>query len=170
MKKIFVAIVLLVYSIVPSHSQEKSFTTEVSTDTLYWGNYLGLKYTIKNLSGDFQAPDLQNFQIVSGPNVSNQFSMINGDVTQSSSYEYVLKPINEGASTIGSASLLQNDQVLSTDPIEIIVVANPNDIIQDYRRFNSPKLNFTPTNTEVKNLTKADSIKMKLKKLKATKI
>ena len=47
--------------------QDVVFKVEVSADTLYFGNYLGIKYTIENTQGDFQAPDFEGFLVAGGP-------------------------------------------------------------------------------------------------------
>ena len=54
-------------------AQDVSFSVEVTTDTLLFGNKMGIKYTIKNAQGDFDPPDFSGFYVVGGPNVSSQF-------------------------------------------------------------------------------------------------
>lgn len=117
-----------------SFAQESGFRIEVSADTLLAGNYFELKYTVEDMAARFEAPDLSGFDIVGGPNTSSSFSMINGKVTQSSSYSYYLKPADIGVYTIPPAYVMTDSDTLATMPIDIIVVPNPEGIIQQPNR------------------------------------
>ncbi len=148
--------------------QDVVFKVEVTADTLYFGNPLGVKYTFENIQGDFVPPSFEGFDIVGGPNVSNQFSMINGAVTQSSSYEYYLMPNEVGDLTVGEATLENGDGPMYSDVISIIVVDNPEGIRQRYNRY---RQSYTQMNVGKKTtMTKSDSLKMKLRKVKSKKI
>ena len=149
-------------------AQEVHFTVKVTTDTLMMGNPLGIKYTIKNAQGDFESPDFEEFDIVAGPNVSSQFSMINGTVTQSSSYEYYLLPRNVGKFEISSASLINDKETIFSNMVEVIVLDNPNRIRQDAGTYGLTKS--VIQKVEPKIMTRTDSLQMKLKKIKAKKI
>ena len=115
-------------------AQESKFKIEVSADTLLAGNYFELKFTIEDMDGKFEAPDLSEFDIVGGPNTSSSFSMINGNVSQSSSYSYYLKPRDIGVYTIPPAFVLTESDTLATMPIHIYVAPNPDGIIQQPNR------------------------------------
>ncbi len=115
-------------------AQESKFKIEVSADTLLAGNYFELKFTIEDMDGKFEAPDLSDFDIVGGPNTSSSFSMINGNVSQSSSYSYYLKPRDIGVYTIPPAFVLADSDTLATMPIDIYVIPNPDGIIQQPNR------------------------------------
>jgi hypothetical protein len=112
-------------------AQTPKFTVSVSSDTVLLGNYFELKYTIENASASgFEAPDLYQFNIVSGPNTSSSFSIVNGEMSQSASYSYYLQPAEIGVYTIKPAYLTSQDVALEAPPIDIIVVPNPEGIIQ----------------------------------------
>ncbi len=154
--------------IATASGQDVVFKVEVSADTLYLGNFLGIKYTLENTQGDFQAPEFEGFRIADGPNVSSQFSMINGHVSQSSSYEYILKPSEPGVYLIPGAVLVQGDQELFSPEKIISVVDNPLGIQQDYRIYKEGDsgLNFP----KKKPMTAQDSLRLKLRKIKSKKI
>ncbi len=80
-------------------------------------------FTLKNGSGDrFQAPDLSEFKVVSGPNDINSVVNLNGRIYREMGYSYTLVPKRIGKITIGSASVRVNGQTLRTQPLVIEVV------------------------------------------------
>ena len=106
-------------------AQDIKLKVEVSTDSILLGNYLEVRFTIKNAGGDFNAPEFESFEVLSGPNTSSSFSMVNGNVSQQASYTYVIRPVKEGVIYIEPASFETGDKVLETDPVMIIVHPNP---------------------------------------------
>ncbi|MCB0629356.1 MAG: BatD family protein [Saprospiraceae bacterium] len=113
------------------------FTVEVSTDSILFGNYFQVTFTLENAKGnDFSAPDFAAFHVVSGPNQASSMSIINGEITQSVSYTYYLEPKDIGNFYILPASVDVGEEILETQPVEIMVVPNPEGIKQspDQRR------------------------------------
>lgn len=168
MKSIVLVLAFALISGFTISAQEVFFSVNTTTDTLLLGNPMGVKYIIKNTQGDFEPPQFDGFDIVGGPNVSSQFSMNNGVVTQSSSYEYYLLPSGTGSFTIPSAVLINGEETLYSEEIEIIVLENPNDIRQNVNGYNVSKS--VATKSKQEPMSKADSLKMKLRKIKARKI
>lgn len=168
MKRIQLISILLIGVAFSVTAQEAIFKVQLSSDTLYFGNALGLKYTIENTQGDFEPPQFDGFEIVGGPNVSSQFSMVNGEVSQSASYEYVLRPFEIGTYLFPGASLKQGDNIMYSREVFIYVVENSEGIRQNYRDYNEAIIS-SKTITE-KPLSKEDSLRIKLKKIKAKKI
>ncbi|MEO1513630.1 MAG: BatD family protein [Bacteroidota bacterium] len=118
-----------------SWAQSPSFTVTVSTDSILMGNYFEVTFTLKDANGsNFLPPDFPDFQVVSGPNQSMSTSFINGQMSQSMSYTYYLEPKDLGNFYITAASISTAEEVLETEPKEIIVLANPDGIIQKPRR------------------------------------
>lgn len=132
MKKLSFLFFSLLLSYQIGLSQETTrFTVKVSMDSILFGNYFQVVFSLENAKGeDFQAPAFEEFQVVSGPNFSSSFSMINGDVTQSVSYTFYLEPKEIGNYYIEPASIKVEEKILETDPIEILVVPNPEGIKQ----------------------------------------
>ena len=165
--KRYIALVFLSACIIANvSSQDIVFKQQLSSDTVLLGNLIELKYTVENTQGDFQAPDLSAFMVVSGPNVASQFSMINGKVTQSASYSYFLKPASVGQFEINSARLENGENLWTTDPITINVLPNPDGIIVRPNGFGFSQKIIVQDSI----MTKQDSIKAKLKKVKTYKI
>lgn len=109
---------------------QQNFQVEISSDSILMENYFIVNFTAENLEGNFEAPDFSNFHIISGPNTSSSFQLINGESKRTSSYSYHLKPKEEGAHLIDSAFFITKDgQTLETVAQEITVYPNPEGII-----------------------------------------
>lgn len=128
--------ILFVSVFLASHiglAQENAkFSVKVSMDSVLYGNYFQVVFSLENAKGqDFQAPAFEDFIVKSGPNMSSSFSMINGDVTQSISYTFYLEPKDIGNYYIQPASIAVGESMMETEPIEIMVVPNPEGLIQE---------------------------------------
>ncbi len=65
-----------------------------------------LNYTIENGQGsNLKVPSLNDFQVLGGPNTSTSMQWVNGNVTQSVTYSYILRAKKEGTFKIGRASV-----------------------------------------------------------------
>ncbi len=87
-----------------------------------------LQYTVKvegDRTGlpDVSFPEFKDFYILSGPNQSTNMQWINGKMSSSKSYSFILKPRGEGSFTIGAAEAEYNGKVLKTEPIRVTVRA-----------------------------------------------
>jgi hypothetical protein len=110
--------------------EEGSFNVEIERDTILLGNTFELTYVIENVKGDFVPPDFSGLRVVSGPNTSSQFSMINGKTTRSASYSYILMPQKEGEYIIPPAELESGDEIFTSHEVPIFVLPNPEGKIQ----------------------------------------
>jgi len=105
------------------HAQEIEFSASVQTPTVEAGKVIRDDFTLKNVKGEFEAPDFTPFKIVGGPNRSTSMQMINGVVTQESTYSYYLQTFEAGIYIIPEARLLTDEGLLESQPIEIEVLA-----------------------------------------------
>ncbi|MBU2494569.1 MAG: BatD family protein [Bacteroidetes bacterium] len=71
---------------------------------------------------NFRGPDFKGFQILSGPNQSTSMQIINGAVSGSISYNYIVQASDIGEFTIGSASADYDGKSFTTNPIKLNVV------------------------------------------------
>lgn len=115
---------------------QSSFSVSVNRDTIYLGNTLELSYQIENIDGQFEGPALDQFSVISGPNTSMSMSIINGVSTKTSTYSYILMPEIADAYIIDEAYCVSSDSTYTSSPISIIVVENPEGIIQEDNRQN----------------------------------
>lgn len=95
---------------------------EVSADIISPGELVEVTYTIENGDGRFEAPDLKNVPVVSGPNTSSSFMIANGKKSSSQSYSYILRPVDEGKIVIPEAYFRDGENSLKIDPVEIEVL------------------------------------------------
>ncbi len=148
--------------------QAPSFTIDVTSDSIYYGNAIYVKFSLQNTHGDFQPPSFEGYDVVGGPNTSSQYSIVNGVVSQSSTYSYILMPRAEGLWPIDAAKLENGAEVLLTEPVEIIILPNPDGIIQSGARYGYRQE--IVYKKDQKPLSKEDSLKLKIRRLKSTKI
>lgn len=131
MKNLVLFFLVFIMSVKIVHAQEESFSATVNNDSILLGNYFEIKFTIKNLeNASFKAPDFTGFKIVGGPNQASSINIVNGAMTQSMTYSYFLEPEDIGNYFVEPAAVEVNGKYLETQPIEIIVVPNPDGIIQ----------------------------------------
>ncbi len=117
----FVIWAFLLFSQV-TFSQKGSLSVKVDKDTVYQDEVIKVEFLLDNLSGNFIAPDFDGFRIVSGPNTSSSFSMINGVVSQKKSYSFMLVPQAAGDQQIGEAVVISDEAKLITDPVTVFVL------------------------------------------------
>jgi hypothetical protein len=76
---------------------------------------------VNKLSG-FQPPEFNNFRVLSGPNRSTSMQIINGKMSASLTYSYIVHPKALGEFTIGSALVKYEGKSYKTEPLKIKVV------------------------------------------------
>jgi hypothetical protein len=104
-------------------AQEAKFTATVSKETVALNSKFKLEFKLENAQGtNFQAPDFDDFIVVGGPSTSSSMSIINGEVTQSISYVYYLKPKETGSFTVKAAKIKAGNKDLKTEKLSIKVV------------------------------------------------
>lgn len=131
--KIFIIITFWLTSLIALSGQvDGSFTMELSSDTVLMGNTIALSYNIEKIVGEFVAPDLSDFRIVAGPNVSSQYSAFNGKVSQKSSHTYYLMPLELGIGNIGMAKIGSNEKWVELDPVNVTVLENPHGLEESF--------------------------------------
>lgn len=107
-------------------AQDASFGASVDKNPVAFGDQFTLTFVLNNagMGGgkDMKLPDLGNFHIMSGPNQSTSMQFINGAVSSSVTYSYILQPKDMGKFTIGSATIDVGGKQLRTQPIALEVV------------------------------------------------
>lgn len=133
LKRTFIWCFLLLMVLESAHAQLKSFSISVNKDTILLGNTIKVEFTAKNVSGRFEGPDFKDFDVLSGPNTSSSMYSINGETSSTATYSYYIKPKKEGEFFIENAYLINGkdaDKNMETSPIKIVVLANPEGIIE----------------------------------------
>jgi hypothetical protein len=122
----FIALTLLVLVLSGSsglRAQNEAFTVTVDQSTVSMGDQIEITFTLNGSGGgkNFRPPSFADFQVLSGPNQSTNMQFVNGAVSSSVSYSYVLQPRAEGKFTIGSATIDGGGGTLSSKPVTITV-------------------------------------------------
>ena len=86
-------------------------------------DYLEVQFTVENAANveSISPPQFKNFAVVSGPNQQSSMSSINGNMKQSLSIGFVLKPVSAGNFTIGSATAKADGKEYHSNPLNIQV-------------------------------------------------
>jgi hypothetical protein len=107
-------------------AQGAQFTAAVDRTQVGNGEQFTLQFTLANAGTgggkNLQLPDLSKFHIMAGPNESSSMQIINGAVSSSVTYSYVLQPKETGKFTIGPASIEAGGTTLRSSPVTIEVV------------------------------------------------
>jgi ABC-type uncharacterized transport system ATPase subunit len=104
----------------------------VSKDTLFAGERLMIGYEIEGGEiTNIDTPEFTGLRVLAGPNVASSTTIMNGKVSQSASYNFVLQAISLGDIEIQQAQITIGDKIFKTDAIKIHVIENPNQEIMD---------------------------------------
>ena len=115
---------LIVSSIRIAFAQE--FTANVSSSAVDVGEQFEITFSLNTTGKNFRPPTFIDFNVLMGPNQSTQMQIINGSVSQTTSYTYVLQAVKEGTFKIGSAEIIAGNTKSTSNPVTIIVSKNTN--------------------------------------------
>ncbi len=123
MKIIFFTLSFMLIISASLFAQDGTFTASVDRNNIGMGEQLQLTVTLNGSTGmkNFRAPSFNDFVLLSGPNQSTNMQFINGSMSSSISYTYILQPRAVGKATIGAATVELNGKQLQTRPIVIEV-------------------------------------------------
>jgi len=96
---------------------------EVSADTIRPGEMVTITYTIENGEGNFDAPDLSELPVISGPNVSTSVIIQNGKKNSSQAYSYILRPQQQGEIIIPEGSYMEKGNTQTIEEVRIHVIS-----------------------------------------------
>ena len=107
-------------------AQNAAFQAAVDRTQVGIGEQFTLQFTLSNAGtgggANLQLPDLGKFHIMSGPNESSAMQIVNGAVSSSVTYSYVLQPKEAGKFTIGAAPIEAGGVTLKSAPVAVEVV------------------------------------------------
>jgi hypothetical protein len=107
--------------------QGVKFTASPDRTSIGMGEQVEVNFQLDGTQSgsNFTPPDFRDFVVLSGPNQSTNMQMINGSVSASVTWGYVLQPRREGGLTIGPASVDSRGARYSTAAITIRVGKAP---------------------------------------------
>ena len=117
MKRYFFTILLFFIQFIYS----QNFEVEISSNKVGLNESFEISFTLDDNGSNFNPPPFSDFYILSGPSQSKSTSIVNGSITQKSSYSYVLKPKKIGVFTILPANIKVKGKTIGTRPTTIQV-------------------------------------------------
>ncbi len=122
----FLTIIILFLCGIFTNNYAQSFNATVDKTTIGQYEQFQVYFTFNgediNSVQNFQPPSFPGFKILSGPNQSTSMQIINGKVSGSLSFTYILQPSGMGDFTIGSASVVYSGKTYRTQPLKIKVI------------------------------------------------
>lgn len=102
---------------------QPSFEASADARQILLRSFVEVTFTLHNGEGNaFEPPSFKDFIIASGPSRSVSTTIINGQFSSESGYNYTLQPKKTGKLQIGAASIRVNGKTLRTSPITIEVL------------------------------------------------
>lgn len=126
MKK-HVALTLVCFLLTTFYSTAQiSFSVKTSAKEIGKGDVLQVEYEVSGTADaeDFISPIFSNWKVVSGPASSSQSSSINGRVSKSISFIFVLQPTNTGFLRIPAATAIVNGKKLTCSGTSVKVLTD----------------------------------------------
>ncbi len=106
--------------------QDPIVRSELCSDTILVGQQFTLTYIVEGAQiSDLDAPDLEEFNFLAGPNTSSSMSFINGKMSAKSSINYVLQGAQPGDYTIAPATIKIGEEEYKTESHKIVILENP---------------------------------------------
>ena len=131
--KIYTSLLLLFITLT-INAQESALKATVSKNKLGINQRLRVEFSTNKQGADnFKAPNFKNFKVVGGPSQSVSQSWINGKVTFSKSYTYIIQPKQKGEFNIPPATIEIGGKIIKSNTVKVIVLSavdipkNPND-------------------------------------------
>lgn len=109
-----------------SYSQDFEFTAAISHNQVSTGDRFKIEFTANGEISNFKAPNLSNFRVLSGPNQSTSMSWVNGNMSASYTYSYILMAVKEGDFTIKPAIAAYKGDAYSTNTLNLKVTKGAN--------------------------------------------
>ncbi|MFN0158195.1 MAG: BatD family protein [Bacteroidota bacterium] len=106
-------------------AQDITFQASVDKNPVGMGDQFTLLLTLNNATGggkNLRLPDLSKFHVMGGPNQSSSMQIINGAISSSITYSYILQPKEMGKITIGAVAIEAGGNIYRTQPVVVEVV------------------------------------------------
>lgn len=119
----FVHLLLSIVTVI-AYSQNVTFNAGVDKNPVAADEQFTLEFTVTTSGASarsFKAPDLNKFLTLSGPNQSTSMQIINGSVSSSQSFSYILQAREAGKFQIGSATIEVGGSQFKSNEVEITV-------------------------------------------------
>jgi BatD DUF11 like domain len=116
----FPGLLLLILFMSGNVSAQK-FTASVNRNPVGLNEQFQLSYELNSSGTAFKPPALNDFQVLSGPNQSTSMQFINGSMSQSITFSYILQPKREGTFKIEPATIEAGGKVVLSNMVTVNV-------------------------------------------------
>lgn len=86
------------------------------------GQRFRVTWELNTGGSNFVAPEITDFRVLGGPNQSTSMQYVNGSMSQSVSYSYILEAFKEGEFKVGPAKVKVDGNIVSSNELTINVV------------------------------------------------
>ncbi|MBL7883476.1 MAG: protein BatD [Bacteroidia bacterium] len=164
MKKI--AYIFLFLFSIASVAVAQKFIAQTSKTKVAVGETFQIQFSLNTNGSNFKMPSFSGFDVYSGPNQSNSMSFVNGSMTQSITFSYVLAAKAEGKYTISPAKVVVGGNQIESNSLQIEVVKGNNNSNASSPQNKTPQNNTTTPATS-DNIADNLFIKASVSKTKA---
>lgn len=133
-------IFLLLFTVAYSSFSEE-FRATVNKNPVASGERFQVTYTLEGDGTNFQGPTFKDFTFLGGPSQSQSIQIINGRMSKSLSFSYVLQAGAPGTYTIPAASIVVDGKRIYSNTITLNVVKGQQDAAQQQQRSESEQAN-----------------------------
>jgi BatD DUF11 like domain len=120
-----IGLFIVLFSTAFLQAQDGTFTASADPMRVAAGEQFQLTFTFNgsdvNSVRNLKAPDFNQFVVISGPNQSTNMQWINGQMSASVAYTYILYARQAGKFTIGSATIEYKGKALKSNAIQMEV-------------------------------------------------
>ena len=119
-------ILLFVFLIFAFAAKSQKFETQLSSNQIQVGQRLKVSYVLNSKGTNFRGPKFYGFQVLSGPNQSTSMQIVNGNMSSSITYSYILQAVKEGTHTIKCAKIEAEGKALTSNDVNVRVIKAQN--------------------------------------------
>lgn len=115
-------ILLFVFLVFGFVAKSQKFETQLSSNQVQVGQRLKVSYVLNTKGDNFRGPKFFGFQVLSGPNQSTSMQIVNGNMSSSITYSYILQAVKEGTHTIKGARVEAGGKALTSNDVNVRVI------------------------------------------------
>ena len=112
---------LFVFIFFSSQLAAQKLTATVSKNPVGVNEQFQLSYELNANGSSFKAPSLADFMVLSGPNQSTSMQFINGNMSQSITFSYILQPKKEGIFKLEPATVETGGKIILSNIVTVNV-------------------------------------------------
>lgn len=121
--KTFICTLFISLGLMTVQAQDIAVKAQLYKDTVGSEEYIKISFVIENAQQvDFTAPAFKDFAEAVSSGTSTNVSFVNGEMTQSTTYNYLLTHFGEGTYSIEPAIIEVEGEIFQSDILEVVVV------------------------------------------------